>query len=89
MKENVRQDEFIPTTQRIIQEVLAAVGLTAPKFADALGINYQRIFDLMRGRTKKFNPGIVNLSCEKVRFVHFGKFFTDEVYNPKIGRAHV
>ena len=65
MKENVRQDEFIPTTQRIIQEVLAAVGLTAPKFADALGINYQRIFDLMRGRTKKFNPGIVNLICEK------------------------
>lgn len=78
MKENVRQDEFIPTTQRIIQEVLAAVGLTAPKFADALGINYQRIFDLMRGRTKKFNPGIVNLICEKFPEVNKSYLFTGE-----------
>ena len=78
MKENVRQDEFIPTTQRIIKEVLAAVGMTAPKFADALGINYQRIFDLMRGRTKKFNPGIVSLICEKFPEVNKTFLFTGE-----------
>lgn len=78
MKENVRQDEFIPTTQRIIKEVLAAVGMSAPKFADALGINYQRIFDLMRGRTKKFNPGIVNLICEKFPQINKTFLFTGE-----------
>ncbi len=77
-RENVRQDAFIPTTRRIINEVLREVGLTAPKFADALGINYQRIFDLMRGRTKKFNPGIANLICEKFPQINKSYLFTGE-----------
>ncbi len=76
--ENVRQDAFIPTTKRIINEVLATVNLTAPKFAEALGINYQRIFDLMRGRTKKFNPGIANLICEKFPQINKSFLFTGE-----------
>lgn len=77
-RENVRQDAFIPTTRRIINEVLREVGLTAPKFAEALGINYQRIFDLMRGRTKKFNPGIANLICEKFPQINKSYLFTGE-----------
>lgn len=77
-RENVRQDVFIPTTRRIIKEVLTAVNLTAPKFAEALGINYQRIFDLMRGRTKKFNPGIANLICEKFPQINKSYLFTGE-----------
>ena len=78
MKDNVRQDEFIPVTQRIIKSVLEAVGLTAPKFAEALGINYQRIFDLQRGRTKKFNPNIAALICEKFPQINKSYLFTGE-----------
>lgn len=65
MKESEKLDNHVDETRRIIREILAEVGLSAPKFADALGIGYQRVFDLMRGRTKKFNPGIVKLICEK------------------------
>ena len=32
----------------------------------------------------RFGVKHIALSCEKVRFVHFGKFFTDEVYNPRV-----
>lgn len=78
MKDNVRQDEFIPVTQRIIKNVLEAVGLTAPKFAEALGINYQRIFDLQRGRTKKFNPNVAALICEKFPQINKSYLFTGE-----------
>lgn len=48
----------------IISKVLKEVGLNAPTFAKTIGINYQRVFDLQNGRTKKFNPGIVNKICE-------------------------
>lgn len=78
MKGNVRQDEFIPVTQRIIADVLTAVGMNAPKFAEALGINYQRIFDLQRGRTKKFNPNIAALICEKFPQINKSYLFTGE-----------
>lgn len=78
MKDNVRQDEFIPMTRSIIKNVLEAVGLTAPKFAEALGINYQRIFDLQRGRTKKFNPNIAALICEKFPQINKSYLFTGE-----------
>lgn len=43
----------------IIDRVLKAVGLNAPTFAKTIGVNYQRIFDLQRGRVKKFHPEIV------------------------------
>lgn len=78
MKDNVRQDEFIPMTRNIIKNVLEAVGLTAPKFAEALGINYQRVFDLQRGRTKKFNPNIAALICEKFPQINKSYLFTGE-----------
>ncbi len=78
MKDNVRQDEFIPMTRAIIKNVLEAVGMTAPKFAEALGINYQRVFDLQRGRTKKFNPNIAALICEKFPQINKSYLFTGE-----------
>lgn len=78
MKDNVRQDEFIPMTRNIIKNVLEAVGMTAPKFAEALGINYQRVFDLQRGRTKKFNPNIAALICEKFPQINKSYLFTGE-----------
>lgn len=78
MKDNVRQDEFIPITRTIIKNVLEAVGMTAPKFAEALGINYQRVFDLQRGRTKKFNPNIAALICDKFPQINKSYLFTGE-----------
>ena len=45
----------------IREQMLEALHLTAGEFATALGINYQRIYDLGTGRTKKFNPGMVRL----------------------------
>lgn len=78
MRESVRQDEFIPTTKRIIGEVLHHVGMKAPEFAKTLGVGYQRIFDLQRGRTKKFNPGLVNIICEKFPDINKSYLFTGE-----------
>lgn len=45
----------------IIAAVLEALEMNAPAFAKATGISYQRVYDLQRGRTKKFNPGVVNM----------------------------
>lgn len=78
MKDNVRQDEFIPTTKRIIAEVLETVGMNAPKFAEAIGVNYQRIFDLQRGRTKKFNPNMAAIICERFPQINKSYLFTGE-----------
>lgn len=55
----------VETSRRVIKEVLSYVGLTGPKFAESIGVGYQRVFDLMRGRTKKFNPSIVEQICKK------------------------
>ena len=45
----------------IIASVLETLEMNAPAFSTATGISYQRIYDLQRGRTKKFNPGVVNM----------------------------
>lgn len=44
----------------IIAKVLETLKLKNADFAAATGIAYQRVYDLVRGRTKKFNPGVVN-----------------------------
>ena len=62
----------------IIDELLKALGLTAPKFAEEVGINYQRVFDLQRGRTKKFNPGVVNKICARFPQVNKSYLYTGE-----------
>ena len=77
MKDNEKAENNVDA-KVIIAEVLAAVGLNAPTFAGKLGINYQRIFDLQRGRTKKFNPGIVNLICQKFPQINKTYLYTGE-----------
>lgn len=49
----------------IRDKLLKALHLGPGELATALGINYQRIYDLGSGRTKKFNPGMVNLIISK------------------------
>lgn len=52
--------------------------MRAPSFAKAIGINYQRIFDLQSGRTKKFNPGVVNMICERFPEINKNYLYTGE-----------
>ena len=72
MKDEEKADRNVDA-RIIIDEVLKTVGMTPPKFAEAIGINYQRVFDLQRGRTKKFNPGVVNKIC--TRFPQISKTY--------------
>lgn len=60
MKESERAENNIDA-KVIIAAVLDTLQMNAPAFSKATGIAYQRIYDLQRGRTKKFNPGVVNM----------------------------
>lgn len=62
----------------IIDRVLKAVGLNAPTFAKTIGVNYQRIFDLQRGRVKKFHPEIVRKIIEKWPNINANFIYTGE-----------
>ena len=62
MKESEKAEKNV-NAREIIANVLKELGMNAPSFSTATGIAYQRIFDLQRGRTKKFNPGVVNMIC--------------------------
>lgn len=77
INENEKAEKNVDA-RAIIQAVLSHVGMRAPSFAKAIGINYQRIFDLQNGRTKKFNPGIVNLICEKFPEINKTYLYTGE-----------
>lgn len=77
MKENEKAENNVDA-KVIITEVLNAVGMNAPTFAGKIGINYQRIFDLQRGRTKKFNPGVVNLICKAFPQINKTYLYTGE-----------
>ena len=62
----------------IIDRVLKAVCLNAPTFAKTIGVNYQRIFDLQRGRVKKFHPEIVRKIIEKWPNMNANFIYTGE-----------
>lgn len=62
----------------IIANVLSALGMNAPSFSTATGIAYQRIYDLQRGRVKKFNPGVVNMICKAFPQVNKNYLYTGE-----------
>jgi hypothetical protein len=57
--------ENVVCAKDIRARLLKALNLGPGELATALGINYQRIYDLGSGRTKKFNPGMVNMICQK------------------------
>lgn len=57
--------ENVVCARDIRNKLLEALHLGPGEFATALGINYQRIYDLGSGRVKKFNPGMVKLICTK------------------------
>ncbi len=60
----MKEDEKLANcvdAKAIREQLLEALHLTAGQLATALGINYQRIYDLGSGRTQKFNPNMVKL----------------------------
>lgn len=62
----------------IRDQLLEALHLTSGEFATALGINYQRVYDLGSGRTKKFNPGMVRLITKTFPQVNAHFLYTGE-----------
>lgn len=77
MKESEKADKNV-NAREIIANVLKELDMNAPSFATATGISYQRIFDLQRGRTKKFNPGVVNMICAAFPSINKTYLYTGE-----------
>lgn len=48
------------TGQEIINKVLEELNLKAPTFAKSIGVKYQRIFDLQKGKVKKISSSLAN-----------------------------
>lgn len=74
--QDIEKVENVVNAKEIRDALLKALRLGPGEFATALGINYQRIYDIGSGRTKKFNPGIVNLICAKFPQVNPTFLFT-------------
>jgi len=77
MKENEKAEKNV-NAREIIANVLKELNMNAPSFSTATGIAYQRIFDLQRGRTKKFNPGVVNMICAAFPTINKAYLYTGE-----------
>lgn len=45
----------------IIEQILQYLDIKAPTFAEEIGVKYQRIFDIQRGKTKKISADVANL----------------------------
>lgn len=71
----------------IRDRLLKALHLGPGELATALGINYQRIYDLGSGRTKKFNPGMVNMIVAKFPQVNATFLYTGKGEPLKEGTA--
>lgn len=48
------------TGEEIINKVLDELKIKAPTFAEQIGVLYQRIFDIQRGKTKKISSQLAN-----------------------------
>lgn len=48
------------TGQEVINKVLDELNLKAPTFAENIGVKYQRIFDLQKGKVKKVSSDVAN-----------------------------
>lgn len=78
MNNELEKVENNVNAKEIRDKLLKALRLGPCELATALGINYQRIYDLGSGRTKKFNPGLVNMIVSKfpqvnATFLYTGK----------------
>lgn len=62
----------------IMSKVLQDLGMTVVDFANACGVKYGRISDIIRGRTKKISPDLVNEICSAMPQVNKNYLYTGE-----------
>lgn len=48
----------------ILSKVLQTLGMSVTEFSNACKVSYTRISDVVRGRTKKLTPELINLICD-------------------------
>lgn len=66
------------TGQEIINKVLEELGLKAPTFAESIGVTYQRIFDLQKGKVKKVSSSVANSIINKYNQFNLSWLLTGE-----------
>lgn len=66
------------TGQEIINKVLEELDLKAPTFAESIGVKYQRIFDLQKGKVKKVSSSLANDIISKYRQFNLSWLLTGE-----------
>lgn len=62
----------------IMSKVLQDLGMTVVEFSDACGVKYGRISDIIRGRTKRFTPVLVNQICSAMPQINKNYLYTGE-----------
>ena len=66
------------TGQEIINKVLEELDLKAPTFAESIGVTYQRIFDLQKGKVKKVSSSVANSIINKYNQFNLSWLLTGE-----------
>lgn len=66
------------TGQEIINKILEELDLKAPSFAESIGVKYQRIFDLQKGKVKKISSSLANDIISKYNQFNLGWLLTGE-----------
>lgn len=62
----------------VMSKVLQALDMTVTEFSEAVGVSYGRISDVLRGRTKKLTPVLVNTICDALPQINKGFLYTGE-----------
>lgn len=62
----------------IMSKVLQELGMTVADFSETCGVKYGRISDIVRGRTKKFTPVLVNEICSALPQINKNFLYTGE-----------
>lgn len=62
----------------VMSKVLQELDMSVTDFANSCGVSYNRISDILRGRTKKFTPALVNTICDALPQISKTFLYTGE-----------
>nr|DAG54604.1 MAG TPA: protein-turn-helix DNA binding protein [Caudoviricetes sp.] len=62
----------------IMQKVLQTLDMSVVDFSNACGVSYNRISDIVRGRTKKLTTVLINIICEAFPQIEKNFLYTGE-----------
>lgn len=62
----------------IMQKVLQTLDMSVVDFSNACGVSYNRISDVIRGRTKKLTTVLINIICEAFPQINKNFMYTGE-----------